>query len=63
MSEVSNYNFIIWSDMIQNSDTANHFKELKEFKKVLKENPLILNEIKFSIFQLMSKKYSKFQNN
>ena len=38
MCQASNYNFIIWSDMIQNSDTANHFKELKEFKKVLKES-------------------------
>ena len=61
INQNSNYNLIIWSDMIQNSEISNHFKEINDYKKVLKENPLILNEIKVSVFQLMSKKYIKYQ--
>ena len=63
INEDLNYNIIIWSDMIQNSEISNHFKEMNDYKKVLRENPLILNGIKISVFQLMSKKYIKYQTN
>ncbi len=63
INENSNYNLIIWSDMIQNSEISNHFKQINDYKKVLRENPLVLNSIKISIFQLMSKKYIKYQTN
>ena len=63
INENSNYNLIIWSDMIQNSEISNHFKQINDYKKVLRENPLVLNSIKISVFQLMSKKYIKYQTN
>ena len=49
--------------MIQNSQISNHFKKINDYKKVLRETPLILNDIKIRVFQLMSKKYIKYQTN
>jgi hypothetical protein len=63
ISDNGNYNLIIWSDMIQNSQISNHFQKINDYKKVLRETPLVLNDIKIRVFQLMSKKYIKFQTN
>ena len=49
--------------MIQNSQISNHFQKINDYKKVLRETPLVLNDIKIRVFQLMSKKYIKFQTN
>jgi hypothetical protein len=63
IDRANDYQFVIWSDMIQNSDQSNHFAELGSYKTVLKNNPIDLKGIGLSVFQLRSKRYSKFQTN
>ena len=63
IDQANYYQFVIWSDMIQNSDQANHFAELGNYKTVIKNNPIDLKGIGLSVFQLRSKRYSKFQTN
>jgi len=63
MDQSNEYQFVIWSDMIQNSDESNHFSELGSYKTVLKNNPMDLKGIGLSVFQLRSKRYSRYQTN
>ena len=57
-----NETMIIWSDF-QNSAEGNHFQRLGDYKETLKQNPTELSGIEVSIFQIISKKYSKYQTN
>lgn len=63
LNQANDYQILVWSDMIQNSDQENHFGNLGDFKVVLKNNPVDLMGIEVSVFQLRSKQYSKFQTN
>ena len=58
-----NYRFVIWSDLLQNSSEGNHFKKLNDYKETLRQNPIELSGIEVSIFQLISKKYNRYQTN
>ena len=57
------YRIILWSDMLQNSSVASHFKTLSDVKKTFRVNPVNLTGIEMNIFQISSKKYQKFQTN
>ena len=57
------YRFVIWSDFLQNSDEGNHFRGLGDFQKILKRNPVELSGMELYLFQMISKKYSKYQTN
>lgn len=63
INQANDYQFVIWSDMIQNSDQANHFNELGDYKSILKNNPIDMMGVSVSVFQLRSKRYSKYQTN
>ena len=58
-----NYRLVVWSDLLQNSLEGNHFGKLNDYKEALKRNPLELSGIEVSIFQIISKKYNKYQTN
>ena len=60
---VSNYKMIVWSDLLQNSSEDNHFGTLSDFKETLRRNPIDLTGVEISIFQIVSKKYNKYQTN
>ena len=61
MAQTVNHRLVIWSDLLQNSAEANHFKKLPDYKQFVRENPIELTGVDVSIFQVISKKYSKYQ--
>ena len=61
MDKKINYRIVLWSDLLQNSSEGNHFKDLGDFKAVLRRKPLELSGVDLFVFQLMSEKYSKHQ--
>ena len=61
MDKTTNYRIVLWSDMLQHSKEASHFRGLGDSKTVLKRKPLRLDGVDVWVFYLVSEKYSDYQ--